>query len=125
MSLGSSPPTDDEGVAGVDDPTVPRPAPDAVHIVEDRRSDVILLTVSGELDAVSAPRLGRHLEGLDLAEEQVVYLDLAAVSFIDSSGLRELVAPVRGLIRVSAASDVVRRILEITGLEEMMSPPPS
>jgi anti-sigma B factor antagonist len=106
-----------------------RVAPDPVRIVPmeagGAEEGAVALRVSGELDALSATLLSRHLDGLDLAPDQVVLLDLAAVSFIDSSGLRELVAPTRGVIRVIAASDVVRRILEITGLEEMMSPPPS
>lgn len=121
------PPADPADPADADpvDATTSRPAPDAVGIVEDREGDVVVLRVSGELDAVSAPQLGRHLESLDLADDQVVRLDLGAVTFIDSSGLRELVAPERGVVEVSAASPVVRRILEITGLEGMMSPRPS
>lgn len=125
----SAPPPDGEPLPPNDRIARQRVAPDPVQIVSmevgDAAQGVVALRVSGELDALSAPLLARHLDGLDLAADQLIQLDLGAVSFIDSSGLRELVAPARGLIRVTAASDVVRRILEITGLEEMMSPPPS
>lgn len=104
--------------------------PETLRIVDRREArwtgggGAVVVEVAGELDAVTAPQLGRHLDGLDLTDDQIVHLDLSAVSFIDSSGLRELVAPTRGVIRVIGASEVVRRILEMTGLEGMMAPPP-
>ncbi len=78
--------------------------------------------VAGELDASTAPRLRAAFSELPTRTDPV-RLDLGAVTFIDSSGLRELIALSErvgaggGTVVVSAESAAVRRLLEITGLE--------
>ena len=80
------------------------------------------LAVSGEIDAHSAPVLAEHLEGCLAAESDVV-VDLAAVTFIDSSGLRVLIdakqrcdAASNDLVLRSPSHSVVR-LLEVAGLD--------
>lgn len=78
---------------------------------------------SGEIDLATAPKLR---EGLELAEEQVssgLVVDLRAVTFIDSTGIGELV----GCHRRSRERDVplafvvpegtIRKILSVTGMD--------
>jgi stage II sporulation protein AA (anti-sigma F factor antagonist) len=82
-----------------------------------------VLGVEGEIDPHTARELDEALGELVRREdlEQVV-LDLAAIGFIDSSGLRVILAAdadlrARGAtLTVRSPSDAVRRLLEITDL---------
>ena len=75
------------------------------------------LVLTGEIDTHSAAILAERLQG----EREIVVLDLAGVSFIDSSGLRVLVEahqvrePVGGM-QLRSPSAAVQRLLEISGL---------
>ena len=78
--------------------------------------------VTGELDASTSPSLAAAVAELPVGSGQID-VDLGGVTFIDSSGLRVLIelsdraaADGRKVI-VSGASNPVRRLFEITGLE--------
>jgi anti-sigma B factor antagonist len=76
------------------------------------------LVLVGEIDSYTAPQLGERLSD----DPSIDVLDLAGVSFIDSSGLRALVEAhqarfdrgSRLLLRSPSAA--VQRLLEISGL---------
>ena len=80
-------------------------------------------TLSGEVDAHTAPTLAGAMEALPGG---VVMLDMAGVSFIDSSGLRVLMeASTRarqggGDLVVVSPSPAVARLVEISGLGEQI-----
>ena len=82
-----------------------------------------VLVVQGELDAATAPALDEVLE----RAESSVSLDLDTVTFIDSTGVSVLVRHHQRLVasgsRVSIvhASANVRRLLELTGLTELLA----
>ena len=69
------------------------PLPFAVR-VSAVRVGVARVRVEGEVDLVTAPRLGDALR-LELDAGADVLLDLSAVSFIDSSGLKAIVSAAR------------------------------
>jgi anti-sigma B factor antagonist len=77
-----------------------------------------VLVLSGEIDSYTATELAERLAG----EPPVDVLDLAAVTFIDSSGLRVLVEAhqmriERGTrLALRSPSAPVQRLLEISGL---------
>lgn len=81
-------------------------------------------TIVGEIDASTAPTLDGALADLPEGDGPVV-LDLGDVSFIDSSGLRVLIAlatrasEVGRPVTLDRPSPAVARLLEITGLAEM------
>ncbi|WP_167976771.1 STAS domain-containing protein [Lentzea indica] len=85
-----------------------------------------LLTVSGELAGSGAERLLARLDRLLDQGHRYVVLDLSGVSFCDSSGISALVrgharaSAAAGGLRLSAASDQVVRILELSGLARML-----
>jgi anti-sigma B factor antagonist len=93
-------------------------------VVVERRDGVVLVCPVGELDLATAPALERVLEAL-MAEAPAVELDLSGLVFADCAGLR----PVRRALhsasftrlRISGARPHLRRVLELTGLQE--SPP--
>jgi anti-sigma B factor antagonist len=77
-----------------------------------------MLTVRGDVDESVAARFGEAL-----ANPAVEVVDLAAVTFLDSAGLRAMVAARRqrqangGPFVLRAPSRMVLRLLELTGLE--------
>ena len=81
------------------------------------------LTVSGDIDLATAPSLGRELETVIAEAHSPAAIDLSAVTFIDASGLSELVAAKRRVAHTDVEIVLVdpsapcRRILELTGLD--------
>jgi len=82
-----------------------------------RSAGTVLVTVSGELDADTAPELNRNLVHVDAGSGRVV-LDLRAVSFCDSVGLASVVAVVRrgADLRVVGSRPVVR-LITLAGMD--------
>lgn len=77
------------------------------------------LTLRGELDAATAVELGQHVSASPAGDVQV---DLAGVTFMDSSGLaaileshRRLAAQGRRLV-LTQTSTAVQRVLELSGV---------
>jgi anti-sigma B factor antagonist len=77
------------------------------------------IVASGEIDAHTAPALADAIS----AAGSDVRLDLAAVEFVDSSGLRVLIdahqrlAADGGGLHIVAISEPVRRLVEISGVD--------
>lgn len=82
-----------------------------------------LVRVRGELDLASAPALSEALQ-TGVAGEGTVVLDLAGVTFIDSSALRALVLAGRELadsgraLQIGPRSEMVARVLSMTSLDQ-------
>lgn len=84
---------------------------------------VTVVTATGEVDSSNCASLQEVLASLGRpGAGRDVHVDLAGVSFMDSSGLRALIVGQRliteagGSFRVMAVSDSLRRLLDITGL---------
>lgn len=80
------------------------------------------LRLVGELDAFAASRFDAAVEDAAARGSLALVVDLGAVTFIDSSGLRSLVRARRRFDRPDAfvlhnPQPVAIRLLEITGLE--------
>ena len=93
--------------------------PDQSHLTIEEGGAHGLLVLRGDLDSHSCQTLAESLNAIDLTERLV--LDMGAVRFIDSSGLRALLAAheVRRdgePLVLRNPSRAVRRLLEITAL---------
>ena len=84
-------------------------------------NDKTVVSVVGEVDAASADTLRNAiLEVIDGGQPNIA-VDMRDVTFMDSSGLRVLIAGFKaaessgGALKVRDPSDVVTRLLEITG----------
>lgn len=81
-----------------------------------------VLRLSGDLDSHTSDDLAEALEAA--GPDADVTLDVAGVDFIDSSGLRAVVAGNSALaetghrLRVRRAGASVRRLVELTGLDD-------
>ena len=87
-----------------------------------------VVAVSGEVDAASADTLRATITEVIDGGQGTVVVDMSEVSFIDSSGLRVLIAGYKaaaaasGVLSVRAPSEPVTRLLEITGQLERFVP---
>ena len=86
-----------------------------------RTDDSVRLVLTGELDIATAPLLDTALEQAEVGGPAKILLDLAAVRFIDSSGLRTLIraadraAADGGRIAITGAGPQARRLFELSG----------
>lgn len=99
--------------------------PTPVFDVEVRRREAMLVAApSGELDIASAPRLIAALREHDGYERLVI--DLRLLSFMDSSGLRLLVAESARAehagydLRIVRGGPEIGRLLRLTRLDEKL-----
>jgi anti-sigma B factor antagonist len=80
--------------------------------------------LEGEVDPHTAPMLDEQLE--TFAPDGTLSLDLTGVTFMDSAGLRVLVRQQRrlgdagGRLVITRASDPTRKLLELTGMWEVL-----
>jgi anti-sigma B factor antagonist len=94
-------------------------SPGSFRARAERRPGGIVIVAEGELDLVGAPVLSASLPA---SGEEPVTLDLAAVGFMDSSGLRALLEARKAclesgrLFRIARPSDAVQRVLELVDL---------
>lgn len=77
-----------------------------------------LVTIVGELDIASVDRVMAGIDPYLTGTPEKVVFDLGKLEFMDSSGIAMLVniANQVGTVQVSAASPIVRRVIEVTGL---------
>lgn len=77
-------------------------------------------TLAGEIDGQSSPLLAQALEGL---ADRHIALDMSAIDFVDSSGLRVLIdshqraEEAGGSVTLVEISAPVARLLELSGME--------
>jgi anti-sigma B factor antagonist len=90
-----------------------------------------VVTLQGELDAFDAPELRRTFEATLQDRPAIVVLDLAGVTFLDSTILGAIVGLLRRLRETDAELRTVlpetpaRRVFEITGLDTALDVWPS
>ncbi len=85
-------------------------------------SDVLVLTISGEVDMSNVDLLRERLATILQPGTRNVVFDLAGLEFIDSSGLAVLVDVANhvGGAKLRAPSRLVWRVVDVTGLGELL-----
>lgn len=92
------------------------------------QNDCTVVSVSGEIDLYTSPRLHGELAAA-LAESGPVQIvvDMSGVGFCDSTGMNVLLAAQRraqergGDLELAAPRPAVRKILQVTGLESVFT----
>ncbi|HEY5196859.1 MAG TPA: STAS domain-containing protein [Solirubrobacteraceae bacterium] len=103
------------------------PGADAVSVPEfnvgvARRGADISLTLEGDLDLASASLLAHALQQAEATDAASITIDLAAVAFIDSTGLRALLeadvrnGPQSGRLQIINATAQGRRLFQLAGV---------
>lgn len=90
--------------------------------------DHTIVTIRGEIDLYTAPRLHSELVGL-LTEGMPtrVIIDMSGVEFCDSTGMNVLLSCLRrarergGELEIAAPKPAVRKILQVTGLDAVFT----
>ncbi len=94
------------------------------EVTVERSGETATLVISGEVDLASAPGLREQFQLLDARN---VVVDLSGVTFIDSTGLGVLVAALKrtreagGQMTLRAPSRSTRKVLDITGLSQLVA----
>ena len=86
------------------------------------------MTISGEIDLYTAPRLHSEL-GAVLADGMPtrVVIDMSGVEFCDSTGMNVLLSCLRrvrergGELEIASPKPAVRKILQVTGLDSVFT----
>jgi anti-anti-sigma factor len=86
-----------------------------------------VLRPTGDLDIASSGKLDGALRGIQLDGRTNVTLDLSRLTFMDSSALRPIVEADQrarmsgGSLLVRSASKQVQRVLELTGVRDVLT----
>lgn len=95
-----------------------------LSITVDRNGNDVVVVVRGEIDLETSGDLGAALADVHIAGQ--VNVDLGDVEYMDSTGLRALllakdeVEAAGGGFRVTATSNIVARLFDITGVNDLM-----
>jgi anti-anti-sigma factor len=93
-----------------------------VEFERSERSGRLVLAVTGEIDLAVAVRFRQELETLVADSSGTGLVDLSAVGFLDSSGIRELLTArvaaqaAGGELTLLDPSATCRRVLEVSGV---------
>ena len=98
-----------------------------MEIAEVRREGVVVLRLSGRLDASNVGTLATRLRSAIEAGERRFVLDAAQLAYVDSAGLQALLVaakalqPLAGRIVLATLQQPVRRIVDIAGLSSIFT----
>ena len=96
--------------------------------VDDIAHDLAIVRAEGRLNMVSAPEL-RDVVTRSVAEGRIrLVIDLAAVEFMDSSGLGALIGALKtargagGDLRIAAPGEQVLMVLKLSNVDRILKP---
>jgi len=97
-----------------------------MEIIEKRQNGTLLISVSGRMDAVSAPEFDLKIgQFLNEGVKSMVF-DLSELDYISSAGLRSflLIAkklkPNSGSIALASMQDLVKDVFEVSGFNQVL-----
>jgi anti-sigma B factor antagonist len=105
---------------------VPSPADEHLKWSVTSAPNEVVVALEGEMDMANADALGRALTAVVEARPSKVTVDLADLSFLDSSGIRCLViaaqqaSAVGSELVVRQPSRAVLRVLQLTGTDTLL-----
>ncbi|MFC4802513.1 anti-sigma factor antagonist [Neobacillus sp. GCM10023253] len=95
-------------------------------IDKQQNENEVVVKVSGEIDAFTAPKLREELAALVDGKNKVITIGLKDVSYLDSTGLGVFVGLFKqlknndGELRLIEMSERLKRLFQITGLSHVM-----
>jgi anti-anti-sigma factor len=100
-----------------------------MEIRKQRIGDVLELEIQGRLDGYWADHLSQSLDDVVREGTRNLRLNLSGVSYLSSAGIRVLVrahkqlSAIQGSFSITAPSEAVQSILQLTGLMDLLIPP--
>ena len=102
------------------------------QVVEERRGDVVVARVSGEIDASNAPWLDQRLRGALTNQADGLLVDLSGTTYLDSAAIALLFGLAAALRQrqqqlslVVAEDSPIARMVRLTGLAETVPTHPT
>lgn len=95
-----------------------------MEITKSLESGKLTLTVSGEIDTLTAPRLDGEVETEGLSE---LVFDLTDVTYVSSAGLRVLLLAHKKMVQaggkmtIAHPQEAVRRVFTLTGFAKILT----
>jgi anti-sigma B factor antagonist len=86
-----------------------------------------VLKLSGRLDTITSPQLGKELDTVFEAGAINLTFDLSALDYISSSGLRVLLSAQKKInslgtsMKITGVNETVKEIFEVTGFTGILS----
>jgi anti-sigma B factor antagonist len=99
------------------------PADEAYCAAEVSRDDgTAVIRLSGELDMVSVENVRSVIEGALAGRDDLLVFEVSGLEFMDSSGIALLISMTRkaAAVEVRNPTAIVRRIIELTGLTDIL-----
>ena len=96
-----------------------------MEIAETRHGDIVILGLTGRLDAGSAGALEQQMLGLIDAGTQRLVVDARDLDYISSAGLRVLLVAakrlraVNGTVALAALKDHIKEVFDIAGFSSV------
>jgi serine/threonine-protein kinase RsbW len=97
------------------------------QLTNETQTEVTLLPLQGRIDAVTSPQMSAEVRARIDAGARYLLLDLSAVPFMSSSGLRALLLirkdlmMLGGEVRLAALQPQVREVFDITGFAQVFA----
>jgi anti-sigma B factor antagonist len=98
-----------------------------MEISEDRKADVLILSLSGKLDATTAKTFEDKILAVINSGAQRLAVDLSQLDYVSSSGLRVFLLAAKqlqgtqGKIVLCALKDHVRQVFDLAGFSSVLS----
>lgn len=97
----------------------------ALSIRSEREDDVHTLSLTGEIDLANVAEVEQELSRIEATDAEVILVDLAGVSFIDSTGIRALIAAAARSqadhrLVLTRPTPAVLRVLRIAGVADRL-----
>lgn len=100
--------------------------PEAFAATSRRSGDLLIITLTGELDAATVELLDQTIREAEKEHSNTIFVDLRELSFMDSMGLSLLCNARRRCDRirfVPSDHDQVARLIALTGTDEVLGVP--
>ncbi len=90
-----------------------------------RHNDIVILTLSGRLDAMNATEYEKAIDDVLGTGTTLLILDLDTLEYVSSAGLRVILKAAKtlygsGRLALARPQEGVKEILEMTGFSEIM-----
>ena len=94
-------------------------------INKERNNETLTLVIEGRLDTVTAPELEKVVNE-ETADIKELVLDMNALEYISSAGLRVLLAAQKkmnkqGVMKLTDVCDAVMEVFEMTGFADILT----
>lgn len=96
-----------------------------MEITKRKEKDVAIVAVSGRIDAITAPDFEKSLDELITAGDRVILIDLTALGYISSAGLRSILSSAKklkalsGEILFTGLQGPVEEVFQISGFKSI------